>query len=360
LELYTLCEGNWLELASRTGIEIDELRRFLDYAAVFLGNIGNYFVSYLRLAFCMSLVNLLYQGQGDQKFIPDVSGSALKKLSQSSEVAASLYDKIEQPMMASLPLALGFPSDVAQSSYYPGELRISQEEISNVSDILVTLAIEPENTRLRKSVVDDRLQYDVLQSSIEEDSQPRVVFEDPALIIRLVRGGHTSDLSLICRYLEHAKESAANPLQESFIIKYRQSFTTGDMESYKNSQREWVKDIKPSVEVFFGFIEPYRDPFGIRAEFEGLCGIVNEHETQSLTDLVEKSSIFIRRLPWAENSIENDGKGLFEKELFDAPDFTSLHSMSFSFLVWNAQELNEAQRLHIARASSSQAKTFPM
>jgi dipeptidyl-peptidase-3 len=115
------------------------------------------------------------------------------------------------------------------------------------------------------------------------------------------------------------------------------------MESYKNSQREWVKDIKPSVEVFFGFIEPYRDPSGIRAEFEGLCGIVNEHETKNLTDLVERSSTFIRRPPWAENSIENDGKGPFEKELFETPDFTSLHSMPFSFLVWHTQELTEAQ-----------------
>jgi dipeptidyl-peptidase III len=274
-----------------------------------------------------------HQGKGDQKFIPDVSNSALRKLSQCSEVASSLYDKIEQPLVASLPLTLGFPSDVAQSSYYPGELHISREEISIVSDILATLAIDPENTRLHKSIVDDKPQYDVLQSSIEEDIQPRVVHEGSKMLIRLVRGGHKSHLTLICRYLERAKDCAANPLQESFLAKYQRSFITGDMEIYKDSQREWVKDIKPSVEVFFGFIEPYRDPFGIRAEFEGLCGIVNEQETQSLTDLVQKSSIFIRRLPWAVGSDENDGKGLFEKELFESPDFTSLHSKFFLFLV---------------------------
>ena len=243
-----------------------------------------------------------------------------------------MYENIERPMRASLPLALGFPSDVAQSSYYPGELRISREEISEVSNILTKLGIEPENTRLRKSIVGQKLHFDVLQSSIEDDNHSRVVHEDSNLLIRLVRGGHKSELSLVCRYLEHAKENAANPLQESFIAKYQQSFTTGDMESYKNSQREWVKDIMPSLEVFFGFIEPYRDPFGIRAEFEGLVGIVNEEETQNLTVLVKKSSIFIRRLPWAENHIENDGKGPFEKALFESPDFTSLHSRRFSFL----------------------------
>ncbi|KAE9364218.1 dipeptidyl peptidase III [Stipitochalara longipes BDJ] len=311
LEIYKSCEGNWPELASRVGIEIEELRRFLDYAAVFLGNIGNYF------------------GQGDQKFIPDVSESTLQKLSQCSEIAGSMYEKIERSLRASLPLALGFPSDVAQSSYYPGELRISREEISDVSNILAKLGIDPENTRLRKSIVGQKSCFDVLQSSVEEDSHPQVIHGDSSFLIRVVRGGHKSELSLVCRYLEQAKESAANQLQKSFIAKYQQSFTTGNMENYKNSQREWVKDIMPSVEVFFGFIEPYRDPFGVRAEFEGLVGIVNEEETQNLTALVKNSSTFIRRLPWAENQYENDGKGPFEKEMFESPDFTSLHTLAY-------------------------------
>jgi dipeptidyl-peptidase-3 len=53
LEIYKSCEGNWPELASGVGIEIEELRRFLDYAAVFLGNIGNYFVSYSTFTFSL-------------------------------------------------------------------------------------------------------------------------------------------------------------------------------------------------------------------------------------------------------------------------------------------------------------------
>jgi dipeptidyl-peptidase-3 len=119
---------------------------------------------------------------------------------------------------------------------------------------------------------------------------------------------------------------AANPLQEQVISKYMQSFMSGDIEAYKESQKMWVKDVQPSVEAIFGFVEPYRDPFGVRAEFEGVVGIVNKDETKTLTMLVENSAKFIRRLPWAENSAENDGKGPFEKTLFENPDFTSLHS----------------------------------
>jgi dipeptidyl-peptidase-3 len=290
-----------------------------------------------------------------------VSESALRKLSQCSEIAVSIYERIERPLKASLPLALGFPSDIAQSSYYPGELRISREEISDVSHILTKFGIDPENTRLSKTIVGQKSCFDVLQSSVEEDSLPQVIYDESGLMIRIIRGGHRSELSLVCHYLEHAKGSAANQLQKSFISKYQQSFITGDMESYKNSQREWVKDIMPSVEVFFGFIEPYRDPFGVRAEFEGLVGIVNAQETKNLTALVKKSSTFIRRLPWADNQHDNDGKGPFEKEMFESPDFTSLHSMCLPvFAHKNFQGLTEKQHWRIVQASFSLARIFPM
>jgi dipeptidyl-peptidase III len=77
----------------------------------------------------------------------------------------------------------------------------------------------------------------------------------------------------------------------------QESFKTGNIEAYKEAQRIWVKDAKPSIEVILGFVEPYRDPYGIRAEFEGLVAIVDREETKKLTNLAENSDIFIRGLP---------------------------------------------------------------
>ncbi|PSN64888.1 peptidase M49, dipeptidyl-peptidase III [Corynespora cassiicola Philippines] len=109
---------------------------------------------------------------------------------------------------------------------------------------------------------------------------------------------------------------------------YIESFRTGDLEVYRNSQRTWIMDKSPRVENIFGFVEPYRDPYGIRAEFEGLVVIMDLEETSKLTKLVESSDVFIKRLPWTGND-ENDGKGPFEKALFEAPDFTSIHSLAY-------------------------------
>lgn len=44
LELYASCSGNWRMLAEENGITADECDAFLDYAATFLSNLGNYYV----------------------------------------------------------------------------------------------------------------------------------------------------------------------------------------------------------------------------------------------------------------------------------------------------------------------------
>ena len=45
LELYKACDGNWQSLASRISVSFQSVEEFLEYAATFLGNIGNYYVS---------------------------------------------------------------------------------------------------------------------------------------------------------------------------------------------------------------------------------------------------------------------------------------------------------------------------
>ena len=58
-----------------------------------------------------------------------------------------------------------------------------------------------------------------------------------------------------------------------------------------------------------------------------MVAIADAEETKNLAKLVEQSAKFIRRLPWAQtDSTENDGKGPFEKSLFEPPDFSSIHS----------------------------------
>ncbi|KAK8069832.1 dipeptidyl peptidase III [Apiospora phragmitis] len=185
--------------------------------------------------------------------------------------------------------------------------------------------IYPENTRLRKTE-DGTLE--ILQASVlpgehvlELDSSM------PSPVVKLIKGDHAADLEKVCENLQKAKEYAANDTQRRFLAEYIESFRTGSLESYRDSQRTWISDQAPKVENIFGFVEPYRDPYNIRAEFEGLVALVDPFETKLLTRLVENSDKFICRLPWA--SAENSGKGVFEKTLFEPPDFSSIHSLAY-------------------------------
>ncbi len=226
------------------------------------------------------------------------------------------------------PYGLGFPSDEAQSAYYPGQCINTQEEIASVSRTLEEHSVFPENTRIRKVERPQSLMFEVLQASVELDPLPvELLIPKSGETIRILRGDHSKELAKICSCLSEAARYAANDRQRLFLSQYIQSFQTGRLDIYRDSQRTWIEDKGPRVENIFGFVEPYRDPHGIRAEFEGLVGISDPKETETLTRLVESSSTFIKRLPWvSEGDTENNGKGPFERGLFEPPDFASIHS----------------------------------
>ena len=191
--------------------------------------------------------------------------------------------------------------------------------------------ILPENTRIHKTFVDGHCVYELLLASVEKNAGQEKITKLPGseASIRLVKVDHNNELLAICHSLRQAAQYTANPRQETFLDQYQRSFHTGDLEVYKESQKTWIQDTKPSVENIFGFVESYRDPSGVRAEFEGLVAISDRKETRLLTTLVEKSSKFISRLPWATGTSENNGKGPFEKCLFEPPDFTSIYALAY-------------------------------
>jgi dipeptidyl-peptidase-3 len=248
----------------------------------------------------------------------------LRAIAGVSEKATELLASCLDAMVSPVPGSLGFPSDVAQSGYYPGDIRTTSEELKVVSSVMREHGIGEENTRVRKSDAGETETFDVLLASVETDPEPRPLGTDPH--VRLVRGDHSSPLQRVCDCLAEAKKFVENPAQEKYIEEYRQHFLTGDLEMHKESQRTWVKDRKPAVEVAFGFVEPYRDPYGTRAEFEGIVAVVDAQATRELTTLVGSSEDFICTLPWVDGHQGSGGRnGPFEKDLPELPDFTAIH-----------------------------------
>lgn len=234
-------------------------------------------------------------------------------------------EKIIDPMLSVPPYSLGFPDEKNQSAYYPGEERISKDDVAAIARVMEKHSIEPENTRVRKVVDGTKLTFEILQASAETGPKSENLDGDGLeAIVRVQRGDHAAEMSKICSALNEAIKYTANDKQKALLSELIDSFSTGSLEAYRRAQKIWVTDISPRVDHVLGFVEPYRDPYGVRAEWEGVACITDPEETRRLKAFVDGSSEFILRLPWAVPG-ENDGKGPFEKSRFEAPDFTITH-----------------------------------
>ena len=315
IALHKHCNGDWTSLAKDAGVADDEMQHVLQYFTQFLGNLGN------------------YKGFGDVKFIPRCSPQTFAALAAKLSQAEKFYEQCKSAIYADegkpARMHFGFPSQGHMSTYYPDSSDITREEIGKVGDLLGSKGILPENTRIRKTKGGD---YGVLIASALSKPPPEgsdagevTTWELPSPLegkkVSLAFGDHQEEMAKIALHIKKAGLHAANDTQKKMMDEYAKSFGTGSLKAFKESQKLWVKDKGPEVESNIGFIETYRDPAGIRGEWEGMVAMVNKERTRAFQKLVEAAPAAIPKLPWSKE---------FEKDEFSAPDFTSLEVLSFA------------------------------
>jgi dipeptidyl-peptidase-3 len=168
-------------------------------------------------------------------------------------------------------------------------------------------------------IVYSQIDYEIRLASKEEGELKSETFGN--MTFRLTKGDYSPLIGRVAASLEHAAKHAANSVQANMLNSYAQSFTTGSLNLHKDGSRYWIKDKGPAVETYIGFIETYRDPAGVRGEFEGFVAIVNRAMSAKFTTLVSQAEDFLPLLPWCKG---------FEKDKFLRPDFTSLDVLSFA------------------------------
>ena len=316
LAIHRGCEGDYNKLQQNTGVSTEDVRHFQEYSTQFLYNAGN------------------YKGFGDSKFIPRLSPSAFSKLASSNSTAKKLFEALgedgaifatKQPGL----MHLGFPDKGHLSTYYPDSPDITQAEIESIGEFLADKGLLPENTRLRK-LKDGTFQV-LVASGVEHPPAESIDVKGPLEFelkgnlegkkLSIVFGDYKEQMAKIAHEMKQAAQQTANERQQRMMTEYATSFATGSLLAFKESQKLWVKDIGPAVDCNIGFIESYRDPASVRSEWEGFVAIVNQERTRAFEKLVSSAPSMIPKLPWGKE---------FEKDVFQAPDFTSLEVLSFA------------------------------
>ncbi|KAF4283642.1 hypothetical protein KXV70_007486 [Aspergillus fumigatus] len=316
IALYNACNGDWVSLARKTKVSDEHLRFFLEYAAQFLGNCGN------------------YKGFGDSKFIPRLPVAAFEALASITPDAKAAFEKanrtgggIYETSNQSL-MHLGYTEGGHMTTYYPDSPSITKDEITAIGDLMEQKGLPLENTRLKKLPSGD---FELLIASgvSSPPSRDRDLGDVESLDldgklkgkkVQLVFGDHREEMAKIAHSVKQASLYSANENQKRMLNAYALSFGAGSIEAFKEAQRIWVKDQKPILETNLGFVETYRDPHGVRGEWEGFVALVNLERTRAFGKLVDSAESMIPKLPWSKD---------FEKDKFLSPDFTSLEVLSF-------------------------------
>ncbi|KAK4957504.1 hypothetical protein LTR10_005469 [Elasticomyces elasticus] len=259
------------------------------------------------------------------QIIPRVRADKIAALADTSSEARKLYDGIKDDLYESsiARMHLGYPDAGHVSTYYPDSPDITQAEIEKVAVFLKDQQLMPENTRLRKTKSGD---YEVLIASAVTEPAKRDTDKtswtlDDGKKLRLVYGDYQREMHKIADNTSEAQKHALNDEESKMQSQYFTSFHDGSMLAHMESQRHWIRDKGPMVECNIGFIETYRDPHGIRGEWEGFVAMINKERTKAFGALVDCAPHQIPKLPWAKD---------FEKDKFLAPDFTSLEVLSFA------------------------------
>lgn len=294
------------ETATAAGLSDVELNAYLIYCSGLYGNMGN------------------YKGFGDSKFVPNLDEEKMEKLVLASSAAklnpeiANIWNKVKVPMysLTDMEKQLGL-GDKGITKYFSSNCDSTDSDL--VNQFLKHKNIEGYINRVIKTVEGDKVVYDIRHAAVESSVLSEEEFQGATFMV--TTGDYQELLAKVNENMLEACKHAANDLEKNMLQEYAKSFQVGSLDRHKDGSRYWIKNKGPIVETYIGFIETYRDPAGMRGEFEGFVSMVNKKMSEKFQTLVDRAEDLLPKLPWSAE---------FEKDKFLRPDFTSLDVLTFA------------------------------
>ena len=241
-----------------------------------------------------------------------------KAFKTSPDQMEKLWQSVKTPMFSltdqQKQLGLG---DKGITKYFTPNCGQSDSDL--VGRFMKSKNIEGYINRLIKTEEAGKVTYEIRNAGANNSILLEEEFE--GCKFKVTTGDYNELMQKVCDNIKLAIPHAANSDEKNMLEQYVLSFSEGNLDRHKDGSRFWIKNKGPIVETYIGFIETYRDPTGMRGEFEGFVSMVNKEMSANFQTLVDRAEEMLTKLPWSQE---------FEKDKFLRPDFTSLDVLTFA------------------------------
>ena len=283
------------------------INNFLEYAAKFYSNFGNYTIK--KKKFFPEFNKSESESQAIFENILKTSTRYTEFSSIWQIIKCIIFDKSENVINIDLEEKEG------KNCYYLGGIK--KEQIQSTDGFLLSKDISLLNTRLFYY----NSQVITLIGSITEKQ------ENCDNDIVLLYGEFAPFLKIITDNLKKAKEHTTKDAEGELIEDYIKFFTDGDIKYHKESQKKWVElDSQGDkgwneidIDYNIGWNEVDMDPLSARGLFEGFVGFTDNFMSKKYEQIINIISQLIKELPWPQDFNESDEDN--EKKIIEFKSF---------------------------------------
>ena len=283
------------------------INNFLEYAAKFYSNFGNYTIK--KKKFFPEFNKSESESQAIFENILKTSTRYTEFSSIWQIIKCIIFDKSENVINIDLEEKEG------KNCYYLGGIK--KEQIQSTDGFLLSKDISLLNTRLFYY----NSQVITLIGSITEKQ------ENCDNDIVLLYGEFAPFLKVITDNLKKAKEHTTKEAEGELIEDYIKFFTDGDIKYHKESQKKWVElDSQGDkgwneidIDYNIGWNEVDMDPLSARGLFEGFVGFTDNFMSKKYEQIINIIPQLIKELPWSQDFNESDEDN--EKKIIEFKSF---------------------------------------
>jgi len=285
------------EIMKKNDIDPDIFDKFMEYAARFYSNFGNYTIKKKKF---FPEFPIPPNSPGDYE-----TNMFEKILSQSDKFGEfkSIWDIIKYIIFDKTENAenINLEEKDGKNCYYLGGIK--KEQIESTDEFLLSKDISLLNTRLflyNSKVV-------TLIGSINDE---QIDLDDKNI---LLYGEYSSILKKINENLSEAQKHTTKEEEKELINDYINFFQTGKIEKHIESQKKLVQ-LNSQVDINYnlGWYTNEIDPLNSRGLFEGFVGFNDNFSSQKYEQIINLIPQLIQELPWPQDFNEKLGQTQFK------------------------------------------------